>query len=256
MKKSREIEKFAIFQQAAHVDVVQPNMSMNYSNWTPKMEKMYGTHYNIIYTDFNFKDSKPLSIQEYNWSTNGYNEVANYYSRDMADILEDTFVFTLNFTYSNFCTEKSVDTTPFRIAIWNYTHRLLGIFHDDYDYELVNVWLLQPLKQYIKKMVCYPSTITDADIMKIGFLMPYEKVHVAFIVMEARREAELIWSLRLVTKYSQSNSISLSKSDVSDSQSCDFTNSETQGLVITNIEKKKKKKKKDLSGEGDIFFRV
>jgi sestrin len=55
--------------------------------------------------------------------------------------------------FFSFCTEKSVDTTPFRIAVWNYTHRLLGIFHDDYDYELVNVWLLQPLKQYIKKIV-------------------------------------------------------------------------------------------------------
>lgn len=205
-KKPSETENLALFQQAAHVEIVQPNIAVNYSNWSTAMEKKYGTHYNIQYSDFNFKDSKPLSIQEYNWSTHGYNEVANYFSREMADILEDTFAFTLSFTYSSFCTEKSVDTTPFRIAVWNYTHRLLGIFHDDYDYELVNVWLLVPTKQFIKKMVCCPSTITDADVLKLGFILPHEKIHLAFIIMEARREAELICCLRLVTKFTQSNS--------------------------------------------------
>jgi sestrin len=134
-----------------------------------------------------------------------------------------------------------VDTTPFRIAIWNYTHRLLGIFHDDYDYELVNIWLLQPLKQYIKKIVCHPYSITDADIIKVGFLLPTEKVHVAFIVMEARREAELISVLRLVTKYTQSN-----PNNLSNSKSNDDTSSDSIAL-----EKKRKDKFKP-----DMFFHI
>jgi len=238
-------DKLALFHASAQIDIVQPNMSINYSNWTPQLEKKYGSHYHITYSDFNFKDAKPLSIQEYNWSTNGYNEVANYYSREMADILDDAFTFTMSFTYSSFCNEKSVDTTQFRIAIWNYTHRLLGIFHDDYDYELVNIWLLQPLKQYIKKIVCHPYTITDADIIKVGFLLPTEKVHVAFIVMEARREAELICVLRLVTKYTQSihNVLSHSKSTEDTSNSSD-----SKGLGKKRNDKKTHKP--------DMFFHI
>lgn len=27
-----------------------------------------------------------------------------------------------------------VDTSPFRMAIWNYIHCMFGIKHDDYDY--------------------------------------------------------------------------------------------------------------------------
>jgi len=234
-KQSTETDKLALFCAAA-TDEVQTNIHINTSSWTQKLEKKYGSHSNISYSDFNFKDSKPIVIQEYNWSTNGYNEVANYYSREMADILEDTFTFTMNFTYSNFNTEKSVDTTQFRLALWNYTHRLLGIFHDDYDYELVNIWLLKPLKQYIKKIVCYPFTITEADINELGFLLPSERVHVAFIVMEARREAELICVLRLVTRFTQSADIAKSLSNSSSSGGENLSDSRSK--------------------KSDIFFRI
>jgi len=73
------------------------------------------------------------------------------------------------------------------------------------------------------------------------FLLPSEIPHVAYLVMEARIEAELIWALRLVTKYTQSTSKSLSMSDLSENSS---------------TEKKDKCKATYNSNSSDVYYRV
>lgn len=55
--------------------------------------------------------------------------------------------------------KQNVDTFTFRRAIWNYIHCLLGMFHDDYNYEEIDHLLENNLKWYIKAATCTPETI-------------------------------------------------------------------------------------------------
>ncbi|VDP31242.1 unnamed protein product [Soboliphyme baturini] len=52
---------------------------------------------------------------------------------------------------------KNVDTTKYRIAIWNYIQSLYGIRHDDYEYSEVNKLLSRQIKTYIKTICCFPE---------------------------------------------------------------------------------------------------
>ena len=103
---------------------------------------------------------------------------------------------------NRFSNNVEVNTDPFRIAIWNYVHRVLGILHDDYNYQHVNFWLNRSIKAYIKKVICCPETITKKDFSKMGVnLTPKEKCHLTLLAIEARKQAELLYGLRSIMKY-------------------------------------------------------
>jgi sestrin len=59
--------------------------------------------------------------------------------------------------------KTGIDTTPFRRAVWFYTHRLFGLQHDDFDYNKIPVFLTAALKTFIRKIACAPETITKED---------------------------------------------------------------------------------------------
>lgn len=50
-------------------------------------------------------------------------------------MLDDEFSESFGMTDNQLGESEQLDTTKFRQAIWNYIHRLHGIFHDDYDYQ-------------------------------------------------------------------------------------------------------------------------
>lgn len=56
-----------------------------------------------------------------------------------------------------------VNTQDFRTGIWNYIHSIMGIRHDDYDYNRVNTLLERGLKSFIKLMTCYPERVSKKD---------------------------------------------------------------------------------------------
>jgi hypothetical protein len=95
-----------------------------------------------------------------------------------------------------------IDTAPFRQAIWYYVLRLFGQSHDDYDYSLVNHFVNKRTKAFIKKVAVSPHTLAFRDFMRVGVLLrPEEKVHVNILVIEARKQAELVWALSAIVKY-------------------------------------------------------
>jgi len=97
---------------------------------------------------------------------------------------------------------KDVDTLPFRRAIWQYVQRIKGMFHDDYNYQEVNVFLNKSTKSYIKKITCYPETITKHDFQNLGYeLTPDEKVHVALLASESAKQSALLYGLHAVMKH-------------------------------------------------------
>lgn len=59
--------------------------------------------------------------------------------------------------------KNNVNTSMFRIAVWNYIQCMYGIRHDDYDYREVNELIERNLKAYIKTVCCFPERTTKSD---------------------------------------------------------------------------------------------
>jgi len=109
------------------------------------------------------------------------------YYNDAAALLDEHFKTIRTLTYQTFAGE-TVDTEPFRMAVWYYVHRVCGVFHDDFDY-------------YVKKVALEPFTITLSDINLGVQFAPDEKAHICFLAAESRKQASLLYCLRAISKY-------------------------------------------------------
>ncbi|XP_011501309.1 PREDICTED: sestrin homolog isoform X2 [Ceratosolen solmsi marchali] len=153
-----------------------------------------------IYQDFTkcgqLSESLTFRVQDYSWADHGYSLVTSLYT-DVGNLLDDKFKTAYNLTYKTMGEHSEVDTSRFRIAIWNYIQCLYGIKHDDYDYDEINQLLEDSLKTFIKNAVCYPERVTKKDYDRVMTeFKESEKVHVNLIIFEARMQAELLYALR------------------------------------------------------------
>ncbi|KAH3735446.1 sestrin-1-like isoform X2 [Dreissena polymorpha] len=159
----------------------------------------------FVYTDF-AKRGTPSKIpsfrvQEYSWEDHGFSMANRYYS-EIGTLLDDKFTCAYNLTYYTMGDKMNVDTTMFRRAVWNYIHCMYGIRHDDYNYAEVNQMLEINLKAYIKTVTCYPERLTKKDYDNVMKEFKHsEKVHVNLMLLEARLQGELLYSLRAIMQY-------------------------------------------------------
>ncbi|CAL1613649.1 unnamed protein product [Knipowitschia caucasica] len=149
----------------------------------------------FCYKEFAQRDDdhfEVFRVQDYSWEDHGFSLVNRLYS-DIGHLLDDRF--------RSVATIPSLNTHDLRRAIWNYTHCVLGIRYDDYDYGEVN-HLLARDKFYIKAVACFPDTTkTPGCRLSWTSLKPSEQIHVNLLIMEARLQAELLYSLRAITQY-------------------------------------------------------
>nr|XP_046273706.1 sestrin-2 isoform X1 [Scatophagus argus] len=159
--------------------------------------------------DFRYEDFAPrgeqapptMRAQDYSWEDHGFSLV-NRLLPDMGQFLDEKFQVVSNLTYHRIAMHEGVDTHTLRKALWNYIHCLYGIRYDDYDYGSVNVLLERSLKVFVKTMACHPEQ-TTARIYHAFWrhFRHSEKVHANLIVMEARLQAALLYTLRAITHY-------------------------------------------------------
>ncbi|XP_038822819.1 sestrin-2 [Salvelinus namaycush] len=158
----------------------------------------------FIYEDFSIRgeQSPPtMRAQDYSWEDHGFSLV-NRLLPDMGQLLEEKFQVVCGLTYNRMAMHKDVDTHTLRKALWNYIHCLYGIRYDDYDYGEVNVLLERGLKMFVKTVACHPEQTTDRIYSAYWKLFRHsEKVHVNLLLMEARLQAALLYTLRAVTRY-------------------------------------------------------
>jgi len=132
---------------------------------------------------------------------NGF-ELVRRFLPDASILLDEEFEHIYNMTYNMFAQSTNVDTLPLRKAIWQYVQRTKGMFHDDYNYQEVNVFLNKVSKNFIKKITCDPATLTGNDFNNLGYeLKPDEKVHVALLAVESAKQSELLYGLRAVFQH-------------------------------------------------------
>ncbi|KAM9838893.1 sestrin-2 isoform 1-T1 [Aulostomus maculatus] len=159
--------------------------------------------------EFRYEDFAPkgeqspptMRAQDYSWEDHGFSLV-NRLLPDMGQLLDEKFQVVSNLTYHRMAMHEGVDTHTLRKALWNYIHCLYGIRYDDYDYGSVNVLLERSLKVFVKTVACHPEQ-TTARIYHTFWrhFRHSEKVHANLIVMEARLQAALLYTLRAITHY-------------------------------------------------------
>ncbi|XP_022054374.2 sestrin-2 isoform X1 [Acanthochromis polyacanthus] len=159
--------------------------------------------------EFRYEDFAPrgeqapptMRAQDYSWEDHGFSLV-NRLLPDMGQLLDEKFQVVSNLTYHRMAMHEGVDTHTLRKALWNYIHCLYGIRYDDYDYGSVNVLLERSLKVYVKTMTCHPEQTTARVYHAFWRHFRHsEKVHANLIVMEARLQAALLYTLRAITHY-------------------------------------------------------
>jgi sestrin len=163
--------------------------------------------FDLFHEDFDIKSKNYniFRVHEWNWKEDGF-ELARRFLPGAAALLDEEFDHIYTMTYNMFNQNKNVDTFPFRRAIWQYVQRIKGMFHDDYNYQEVNILLNKSAKSYIKKITCYPETIQKVDFQDLGYeLAPDEKVHVALLAVESSKQSSLLYGLHAIMKHMYSN---------------------------------------------------
>ncbi|XP_037776246.1 sestrin-2-like [Penaeus monodon] len=148
----------------------------------------------FTYEDFNCNDESripSLSIQEYNWQDHGY-AMCSRLAGEVGAFLDERFTSALTVAHVPTQTQLSKSnascspstaildqqnnpipsslmydqTSPLPAkALWNYVQWLLGIHHDDCDYNALNKHLDPQLKAFIKTACCFPETLSDSKTM-------------------------------------------------------------------------------------------
>ncbi|XP_029920067.1 sestrin-2 isoform X2 [Myripristis murdjan] len=159
----------------------------------------------FIYEDFAPRGEQApptMRAQDYSWEDHGFSLVNRLLPDQVGQLLDEKFQVVSNLTYHRMAMHEGVDTHTLRKALWNYIHCLYGIRYDDYDYGGVNVLLERSLKVFVKTMACHPEQ-TTARIYHAFWrhFRHSEKVHANLIVMEARLQAALLYTLRAITHY-------------------------------------------------------
>ena len=154
-------------------------------------------------TDFDVR-SKEYSVfreSDWNWADQGFAVISRFFPR-LAPLLDTEFSVARTMTDRTFSSFAEVDTTPFRIAVWQYVQRVKGILHDGYNYKNINVYMNKFSKAFIKKLVVTPQAIRYADFQNLGYdLLPHEKFHACVIATESRKQAELLYSLSCIARF-------------------------------------------------------
>ena len=156
----------------------------------------------LDYEDFDQKKQPFLQSQEFSWGEQCHAFLGRYFP-DLADHLDEQFEYIYEMTYNTFGDKKTDKKTgAFRRAVWYYTHRLLGIRNDDYEYKEVNLVLTRPIKQYLKTACCYPETVTVDDFVRFSSSLSVgEKCHINLLLLEARKQAALMYGIRAVVAF-------------------------------------------------------
>jgi hypothetical protein len=61
-----------------------------------------------------------IIFQDFSWDEQGFSVMSRFYA-DMSLLLDDKFRTAKHMTYNYMGDTRSVDTSPFRRAVWNYS---------------------------------------------------------------------------------------------------------------------------------------
>jgi sestrin 1/3 len=158
----------------------------------------YGTdQHKMVYENFDVraKDYTTFFTHDFSWEDQGF-ELVERNCAGVAPLLGQLFTSIYELTYKTVNQQQGVDTTPFRRAIWYYTHRLYGIAYDDYEYREVNKLLHVDIKTFCKLVACTPTAVTYKHFRSLGYdFAMHERAHIALLAVFAHQKSALLYIL-------------------------------------------------------------
>jgi hypothetical protein len=70
-----------------------------------------------------------------------------------------------------------------KTAIIYYIEKCFGLVHDDYSYSLINKFLKNETKSFIKKIITDPKMITFCDYINMGKVFSHEEISQIIILI-------------------------------------------------------------------------
>lgn len=141
-----------------------------------------------------------IRVQDYSWDDHGFSILSNFYS-EIAILLDEKFRIskTIYKKVENTSNSGVKSTVMFQRAIWTYVQHIHGVDHDDYNYGDIKEHIGEDIMEFVSICCLQP----DGDPFAINGLKisHSQKVHISILMMEAKLQSNLLYSLRAVMKY-------------------------------------------------------
>lgn len=212
-RKSKERSIFPLFYNFFFLGFKSSNSRLNssfplsclsrhyYKNNNEKVSSTLQKADSILPIQIDFMNVSYLLFSTFSWESSAY-PLLSHYLQDYASYQDEMFSLIDHLTYHTFSSINNVDTTVYRQSIWKFTHRLLGILHNESDFSIICKQLFNTSMEFIQYMIEAPYAITRRDFQNISTkLTNGERCHFIIIVIEAYRQALLLYGIKAINNY-------------------------------------------------------
>jgi hypothetical protein len=139
-----------------------------------------------------------LANNQYSWDDTL--QILNSHLPDLAPNLDKRFHLPTSRTFLEITSQEQIDVTPFCDALRHYSLALLGIMDEKYDYHLINQFLNDDLRAFVRRICLDPRGMVKSEweeVKELGF-SPAEIVEIGVIACEARFMGGLMYPFKAV----------------------------------------------------------
>jgi hypothetical protein len=145
------------------------------------------------YEDFFYSQDSPALTLDAGFAESSFAVLARFFP-EVAQPLGNELALAFRLTYHTFSESKSLDTTPYRNAVWAYVSLLFGVMAEGFEFPKMNEIVHKPVKAMAKLIAVFPDSITREAFVEFSGLYPEEKVHIAILVSESRKQAAITFA--------------------------------------------------------------
>jgi hypothetical protein len=146
-----------------------------------------------------FPTTHPILVSNH-YSWDNALTVLNSHLADLAPNLDKRFHLPTSRTFLQITSTEHIDIIPFYEALRHYSLALLGIMKERYDYKLINQFLIDDLRAFVRRICLDPRGMVNSDwetIKDLGFSAA-EIVEIGVIACEARFMGVLMYAFKAV----------------------------------------------------------
>lgn len=140
---------------------------------------------NKIENQFDNKNNKYLSSYDFSWKDQGI-YVLSELDKTKIELINKEIQSIIDFTTGGFCEEdnkEKIDTFLLRQAIDRYVEKLMGIFHEDYNYSIMNKLLDEDTKKLIKSFLFYSKKMSKEELVSLD--LPFNSQEIVQLLLVA-----------------------------------------------------------------------
>lgn len=192
IKENISVNKSWLSENEAHSEIPIDFESLRYEQ-TVAYDKHINKHCNL-YHDFDPHSDEYRYHLEFNWNDHGFYILQNLYPKGVECFdSEIKFVTTLTTNSLGKC-DRQLNTHHIRYSISCYIEKILGYYHEEYDYSNVNKLMTISYKKFIKYIACYPQRLCKEDFQQMSMSFNIEEIlHIILLVASVKCRLQLTY---------------------------------------------------------------